>query len=115
MAEATCQTFEIDCFFILQPLLLTKEPLSPLEQEIFDELEAHPRVGAEGIRFVRGFYEQASAELSDDDSFIDASAVLNGREQPDFYDMGHVGANSPPVIAEAIADLLLARLNSVEQ
>ncbi len=97
---------------MLQPLLMTKTPLGPLEREALASLEAHPRFGPEGTRFVRAFYARATDELADDESFIDASHVLDGRRQDDFYDIGHVGAQTPPVIGEKIATMILARLAS---
>jgi hypothetical protein len=109
MIQATCQLFEIRCYFVLQPLLLTKTPLSQVEQEVLDGLEAHPRFGPEGSQFMRDFYSQAAQELSGYDFFIDASYVLNGRTQSDFYDPGHVSAQTPPIIGEAIARLILAQ------
>jgi hypothetical protein len=112
MIQATCQLFEVRCYFVLQPLLFTKQPLSQFEQEVLDSLEAHPRFGSEGSQFMRDFYTRAAAELSGFDDIIDASHVLNGRTQPDFYDPGHVSALTPPVIGEAIADLILERESS---
>jgi hypothetical protein len=109
MMQATCRLFEVRCYFVLQPLLFTKQPLSQIEQEVLEGLEAHPRFGPEGSQFMRDFYARAAAELSGFDYLIDASHVLNGRTQPDFYDPGHVSALTPPVIGEAIADLILER------
>lgn len=112
MAQATCGLFHVRCFFVLQPLLMTKTPLGPLERGALASLEAHPRFGPEGTRFVREFYALASGELADDESFIDASHVLDGRTQDDFYDIGHVSAQTPPVIGGKIATMILARLAS---
>jgi hypothetical protein len=58
---------------------------------------------------MRDFYTQAAQELSGHDFFIDASHVLNGRSQSDFYDPGHVSAQTPPIIGAAIAHLILAQ------
>jgi hypothetical protein len=60
---------------------------------------------------MRGFYTQAAQELSGHDFFIDASHVLDGRTQSDFYDPGHVAAQTPPIIGEKIARLILDREN----
>lgn len=111
MIQATCKAFEVQCFFLLQPLVLTKQPLSEEEQQLIYGLDAHPRFGTEGIQFVRAFYESVARELADDEHSIDASAVLDGRTQADFYDVGHVGALTPPVIGEATASLILERLH----
>jgi hypothetical protein len=110
MIRAICELFQIECFFILQPLVVTKAPLAPLEQEALDWLEGHPRFGTEGTRFIRRFYAEAARLLSDEPGFIDASRVLDGRSEADFYDVGHVGALTPPVIGERTASLVLAQL-----
>lgn len=110
MLRATCEAFEIRCFFVLQPLLLTKAPLTPVEQETLAALEAHARFGPDGIRFVRAFYAEVATRLDGEEAFIDASGVLNGRAEPDFFDPGHVGALTPPIVGERIAALMLARI-----
>jgi lysophospholipase L1-like esterase len=110
MIEATCEAFAIQCFFVLQPMLVTKEPLSQAEQEALFAIEAHPRMGPAAARFIREFYARVNRELAEDEHLIDASHVLDGRTQADFYDIGHVGALSPPVIGEKTAHLILARL-----
>jgi hypothetical protein len=112
MIQATCQVFEIHCFFVLQPLIVTKKPLSQTEQDVLDKIEAHPRVGPEGTRFVREFYERVVQDFDGNEHFVDASHILDGRTQSDFYDFGHVGTQSPPVIGEKIAHLILVRLPS---
>ncbi len=115
MLRGTCDAFSVRCFFVLQPLLMTKTPLSPEEQETIESLEAHPRFGKAGTNFVRMFYAQAAELLADEEGFIDASKVLDGRTQPDFYDVGHVGALSPPVIGKAVGSMILARLSDVSE
>jgi hypothetical protein len=113
MIEATCRTFGIECFFILQPMLPTKAGLTPVEQEALDWLEDHPRFGSDGTRFVRAFYRASADALADVAGFIDASWILNDRSDvADFYDVGHVGALSPPVIGERTAALILQRLGA---
>jgi hypothetical protein len=113
ITQAICNEFDIRCFFVLQPLIVTKTPLSPLEQTVLDELEAHPRFGMQGSRFIREFYARTNQELLNAEHFIYAAYVLDGREVSDFYDLGHVGAETPPVIAEAIATIILDRLGLV--
>jgi hypothetical protein len=111
MIEATCRTFGIECIYLLQPLLFTKAELAPEEQEAWDWLEGHPRFGSEGIHFVQEFYRRSSVELADVEGFIDASGILDDRGGvADFYDVGHVGALSPPVIGERTAGLILERM-----
>lgn len=114
MAQATCEVYDVQCFFILQPLIVTKNPLTELEQKPLSKLEDHPRFGSQGTKFIRGFYERISQEFSDADYFIDASHILDGRTQDDFYDLGHVGATTPPIIGEITADLILSRLKGMD-
>jgi hypothetical protein len=112
MTQATCEVYNIHCYFILQPLIVTKNPLSELEQLVLNQLEAHPRFGAEGTLFIRAFYSGVINELASNDHFIDASHILDGRTQSDFYDVGHTSALSSPIIGDKLADLLLERLQS---
>jgi hypothetical protein len=114
MIDATCAAFGIRCFFILQPLLITKTPLEPTEQEAFDALLRHPRLGPEGVQFVRDFYTGAAERLRENAGFIDASRILEGDPRGHFYDIGHLGALSPPLVGERIADLVLARLDATD-
>jgi hypothetical protein len=112
MIQATCDVYRIRCFFILQPLIVTKQPLTPLEQVALDEHENHPRFRPEGTRFIRNFYERAKHELVDKENFIDASHILDGRSESDFYDLGHTSALTSPVIGEKIAEMILVALTT---
>ena len=115
MLEASCAAFQVECFFVLQPLLLTKQPLVGAEHEVLRKIEEHPRFGSEGVRFVRRFYRRVARELQANARFIDASGSLDGRTEPDFYDLGHVAADTPPVIGEATARSILARREQLAQ
>jgi hypothetical protein len=111
MIKATCDVYHVQCFFVLQPLIVTKQPLSPLEQDVLNGLENHPRFGPEGTHFIREFYDKVIDEFMDNPYFIDASNILDGRIQPDFYDLGHTSALTSPIIGEKIANLILSRLS----
>ncbi len=111
MLRGACDALEIRCFFVLQPLLVTKRPLSPPEQEVLESLIAHPRFGMDGVTFVRTFYAHVAEQLAYEEGFIDASGVLDGRVHADFYDIGHVGALSPPIIGERVGSMILDRLS----
>ncbi len=106
MIQATCEVFGIECFFVLQPLIVTKSQLMGVEQEVFENL----KIGPDGIRFVRGFYRDVKERLTSNEHFINASDILDGRIQPDFYDVGHTAAQTPPFIGEKIAGMLLEKL-----
>lgn len=110
MIQAICEAYNVDCFFILQPLIVTKGPLSELEQNVLNQLEAHPRFGVEGSQFMRAFYDFVIDELDENEDFIDASNIMDGRDQPDFYDVGHTSALTSPIIGEKLADLMLERI-----
>jgi hypothetical protein len=109
MIQASCGVFQVLCVFILQPLLVTKEPLSEIERRVLDKIEAHPRVGRQGTRFVQDFYDAVRSQLDRERHFIDASRVLNGRTESDFYDLGHTSALTSPVIGEKIAHMIMER------
>jgi hypothetical protein len=111
MIQAICDVYGVRCFFVLQPLIVTKQPLSELEQEVLNSLENHPRFGHEGTAFIRAFYDRVPNELVDNQNFIDASYILDGQSQSDFHDLGHTGALTSPIIGMKIADLILSRLN----
>ncbi len=110
MTGAICAAFDVRCLFVLQPLLLSKQPLTPLEQGVLDGLLAHPRFGQAGVDFIRDFYRETAAALAGNEAFIDASTILNGRAQPDFYDLGHTAPTTAPLIGEQIAPLLLEKV-----
>jgi hypothetical protein len=111
MIETICEAFDIDCFFILQPLIVTKSPPTPLEQEVLDNL----KIGPEGIVFAQDFYDEVRRKLVDNGRFIDASYILNGRTKSDFYDLGHTGAETSPVIGERTGSMILARVKTKDQ
>ena len=104
IASGICAAIEARCFFVLQPLIATKAPLGPIEQQVIADMK--PSL----IEFARGFYRQAGAEMHDNEDFIDASAVLNGDPTDVFYDLGHVSAFGVPMVGEFIANEILARL-----
>jgi hypothetical protein len=110
MIQAICDVYHIKCYFILQPLIITKHPLTELEQGVLNGMEGHPRFGPKGIQFIRNFYYRVKNELVNNQQFIDASHVLDGRSQPDFYDLGHTSALTSPIIGEKIAELILSRI-----
>jgi hypothetical protein len=86
--------------FVLQPMLLSKVPLSPFETEFMS------RVGpAEADAFQR-FYGGVRLAMAGA-SFHDLSSVLNGRQESDFYDYGHIGPHTGSIIGEAIGRSVL--------
>jgi hypothetical protein len=103
IARGICAAIGARCFFVLQPLIATKTPLGPIEQQVIADMRP------ELIEFARRFYELAGAELQGSAEFIDASAVLNGQPRDIFYDLGHVSAFGVPVVGELIARAILAR------
>ena len=114
MVKAICELFQIKCFFILQPLIVTKTPLTSLEQEVIHHMEQHPNFGPEGTLFIQKFYEGVRNLLGQDSQFIDASHILNNRTKSDFYDLGHTGVKTPPFIGKRIAEKVLNRINNLE-
>jgi hypothetical protein len=103
IASGICAVIGARCFFVLQPLIATKAPLGPIEEQVIADMR--PSL----IEFARRFYELAGAELQGSAEFIDASAVLNGQPRDIFYDLGHVSAFGVPMVGELIAGAILAR------
>ncbi len=104
IANGICAAIEARCFFVLQPLIATKTPLGPIEEQVIADMR--PSL----IAFARRFYELAGAAMQGSAEFIDASAILNGHPEDVFYDLGHVSAFGVPVVGESIATAILARL-----
>jgi hypothetical protein len=104
IASGICAAIQARCFFVLQPLIATKTPLGPIEEQVIAELR--PSL----IEFARGFYALASEQMQGSAEFVDASAALNGQPQDVFHDLGHVSAFGVPVVGELIAKAILARL-----
>jgi hypothetical protein len=103
IANGICAAIGARCFFVLQPLIATKTPLGPIEEQVIADIRP------ELIEFARRFYELAGAELQGSAGFIDASAVLNGQPGDVFYDLGHVSASGVPAVGQFIAEAILAR------
>jgi hypothetical protein len=103
IASGICAAIGARCFFVLQPLIATRTPLGPIEQQVIADMRP------ELIEFARRFYELAGAELQGSAEFIDASAVLNGQPGDIFYDLGHVSAFGVPAVGELIGRAILAR------
>ncbi|TMQ69233.1 MAG: hypothetical protein E6K81_15360 [Candidatus Eisenbacteria bacterium] len=104
MSDAVCRVYATRCFFVLQPLVVTKTPLAASERDALAE------IGEANAKFVRDFYDRVRNRLADEPDFVDASRILDRRESDDFYDLGHTSALTSPVIGRAVADLILARL-----
>ena len=104
MTEAICSSFGIKCFFVLQPLVLTKQPLGPIDQASLASVDQSLAA------FVRGFYSRIRGKLADRPSFIDASQVLDNDQQDDFWDIGHTGPFTQSIIGQAIADRMIQRM-----
>ncbi len=50
--------------------------------------------------------------MADNEHFIDATNILNGRARSDFYDIGHTSAETSPVIGQKIAHMILAKVET---
>ena len=101
MIGAICQEFQIRCFFMLQPLVVTKTNLSAVEQKAMNELSS------DYITFIKAFYQLSSLELRDERTFTDLSHILNGRTESDFYDLGHTSPFAGRIIGQEIARRML--------
>ena len=101
MTGAICQEFQIRCFFMLQPLVVTKANLSPVEQKAMNELSS------DYINFIREFYRLSSLELRHERTFTDLSDILNGRAESDFYDVGHTSPFTGKIIGQEIGKRIM--------
>lgn len=107
--DAVCQAFGIQCLFVLQPMITSKAPLIASEKEFHDTI-AKTEPGQ--LEYLRGFYAAVRKRLDGDRRFIDLSQVLNGRAVPDFYDFGHTGPYTSPIIGAKLAEMILARADA---
>jgi hypothetical protein len=99
-----CGVYMVRCIFVLQPLVVTKDPLAAKESEVFAE------IGKNQIEFIQAFYQGARAKLASNPDFFDASHILDGDGVEDFYDFGHTGPFTSPKIGTKIAEFALTRL-----
>ncbi len=97
MAKGICREFGVRCHFFLQPLILTKTPLSAVETRVFQHLDQT------AVRFGQAFYAKAAAALRQEPTWHDLSSALNNRPEPDFFDYGHTSPFSGTIIGKAIA------------
>ena len=101
MTVGLCRHLNIRCHFFLQPLVVTKSPLTPLEQATIDSLEK------DLIDFVREFYASAAETLKGENGFHDVSHILDREEGPHFFDLGHTSPFSGVPIGRALARYIL--------
>ncbi len=101
MEDAICASLQIKCFFALQPLVVTKQPLGPIDQASLTS------VGDGLATFTRRFYAKARERLADRPGFIDASNVLDNDGQDDFWDLGHTGPVTQSIIGRALAEIIV--------
>jgi len=103
--KAICSEFQIVPIFILQPMLYTKNKLTEMEQEIHDEYnEMEYTKGL--IKFMSEFHKKVGTTLQESEGFYDLSDILNKSSINNFYDIGHTGPTTGPVIGEAIGKIL---------
>lgn len=97
MTVGLCRHLNIRCQFFLQPLVVTKSPLTLLEQAALDSLDK------DLVDFVREFYAGAAEALKREDGFHDVSHILDKEEGPHFFDLGHTSPFSGVPIGKALA------------
>jgi hypothetical protein len=98
LTRAVCEAFGLRCLFVLQPLIITRSPLTPIETATLQAL------GAESVAFGRAFYERAVRALGGQPGFHDFSHVVDGIPEPVFFDYGHTSPAAGIVIGQALAD-----------
>ena len=103
-ARGICREYDIDCLFVLQPVLASKQGRSDFEQE------AARRLDARAVDFMGRFTTAAGTQLSSSPDFVDLSAFLDNDGTDDFVDYGHVGPATSVRIGEKLGDILKARV-----
>lgn len=107
--RATCREYHIDCLFVLQPVLASKQGRTAFEQE------AAGRLDARAVDFM-GRFMTAARQWPAAPDFVDLSGVLDHDGLDDFVDYGHVGPATSVRIGETLAGILgprvAARLNA---
>lgn len=100
MIEAICGVYQIKPFFILQPMIHTKKPLTAFELGIYNALEKDWKV------FAANFYKELPTKMQGNANFYDISTVLNNRTHNDFFDEGHTAPYTPRIIGKKIFDIV---------
>lgn len=103
--KAICHEFQIVPIFILQPMLYTKKKLTSLEQEILNEQNS-VEYTEKLIKFMKEFYVKAGSALEEHEGFYNLSDILNNNTTNNFFDIGHTGPTTGPIIGEAIGKIL---------
>lgn len=101
MTGGLCSHLHIRCLFFLQPLVVTKSPLTSIEQAALDSLDK------EYVEFIQDFYKQAAEVLQREEGFHDVSHVLDGVEGSHFFDLGHVSPFSGIPLGRELARRIL--------
>ncbi len=105
MVEGVCARINAECFFVLQPLIITKESLGEVEKKVVSGIRLQKR------DFMREFYRRVKMAKQGDRQFIDATGVFNETESDVFYDFVHTSPFAGRVTGAFIANALVERLD----
>ncbi len=97
LIRAVARDFGVRPLFVLQPLVVTKQGLGPVDQRALANLPADRRA------FVLAFYDGVRAALADAPGFVDLSAALDHDGRSDFRDLGHTSLATGPTLGAALA------------
>jgi hypothetical protein len=101
MARAICREFNIRPLFVLQPLVTSKKGRTNFEEEDFNSIDPKLR------SFIANFYSKVQEQARDCKDCLDLSALLDGDNRRDFYDIGHTGPYTGATVGAAIGRSIL--------
>ena len=104
LIRASSREFEIDCLFVLQPLIVKKSQPTDFEQAFIDG------IAPELVRFARHFYSEVAKGMSSEKDFVGLSQVLDEEEESHFFDLGHTGPLVGLKIGAAVGEAVLKRI-----
>lgn len=105
-ARSVCREYNIDCVFVLQPVLASKQGLTEFERE------AAGRLDSRAVEFMRRFTAAARAQMSNASDFVDLSGFLDHDGVDDFVDYGHIGPATSVRIGRKLGELLKPRVSA---
>jgi hypothetical protein len=104
--RSICENYAIKPFFILQPMIYTKQHLTDFEKNIMNNC-----LDTASINEMKLFYSLTIKTMKKYSDFYDYTNILDNSKSNDFYDLGHIGPFTGIKIGKAIADTLIHNLN----
>ena len=106
LIRAVSREFNIRPLFVLQPMIFTKNNLTPFEAEVLKEVVNINKPHAD---YMRAFYRTVKTRMAQRADFVDLTAILDDRREIDCIDHGHTGPATGIVIGKAMYDALAVK------